>query len=123
MKTCKECKRELEENMFNTAKGKHGEIYLRGSCRDCENSKRRKRTTIKQGMSIENKAIERMANMVKVDFTDKEILEVVLNKNNRIHTVFNLDKDVRENIKKMADDKKLNMSDVANLIFKNFFKN
>lgn len=127
MKTCKECDRELEENMFGTSKGRNGELYPRNTCKECMNAKRRKNPTPNKPKTIiitENKTenkIDKEFNMVKTNFTDREILEVVLNKDKRIHTVFNLDKDIRDKLKELSNDKKLNMSDVANLIFKKFF--
>lgn len=128
MKICNVCGSELDDTCFGTTKGKNGELYLRGTCKDCLNSKRRNKTTNKTTtkpptiIKSENKIIEKKVNMINTNFTDKEILEVVLNKDNRIHTVFNLDKDIRDKIKALANDKKLNLSDVANLIFKKYFR-
>jgi ribosome biogenesis protein Nip4 len=120
MKICNVCGINKDDTCYSATYGKTGKRYLTNTCKECLKAKRRKKP-VQVIKNTEIKTIEKKVDMI--NFTDKEILEVVLNKDKRIHTVFNLDKDMRDKIKELADKKKLNMSDAANLIFRKFFEN
>lgn len=122
MKICNVCGINKDDTCYSATYGKTGKRYLTNTCKECLKAKRRKKP-VQVIKTTENKVIEKMVDTINADFTDKEILSVVLNKGDRIHTVLNLEKGVRDNIKKFATNKNLNMSDAANLIFKKFFTN